>query len=153
VKFAGALVAVSLVFASASAATPRHLPKVEQSARATFAKHDRYGRFKYTRISKLGDVRVGRNVYAIYNLYHVNHDTGSGHGMQQVSIIKNGRVFVGSYLDVSDPMVEIRGRTVFQKRDSYLKPGSRSCSFTIGPKGPPRKVLLGGQFQTLENSI
>jgi hypothetical protein len=152
-KFAGALVAVSLVFASASAAAPSHLPKIEQFARETFAKHDRHGRFKYTRISKLGDVHVGRHVYAIYNLFHVNEVTGSGHGMQQVSIIRDGRVFVGSYLDVSEPMAQIRGRTVFQKRDEYMKRGDARFSFTIGPKGPPRKVLLGGQFQTLEHSI
>jgi hypothetical protein len=152
-RFALAVVAASTALASSSAGVPSDLPKVEHSARAIFAKHDRYGRFKYTRISKLGDVRVGRHIYAIYNLYHVNEVAGSGHGMQLVSIIKDGHVFVGSYLDVFEPMIAIQGQTVFQKRDSWMKPGAASYSFTIGNNGPPRRVLLGGAFQTLEQSI
>jgi hypothetical protein len=128
-------------------------PDWVSEARAIFAKHDRYGRLRWTRIGRLGDVRVGTSVYTIYNLYHVNEVTGSGHGMQQVSIIRNGRTFVGSYLDVSEPMTEIRGRTVFQKPGSWMKPTDRPFSFEIGRNGPPRKALLGGDFVTLESSI
>jgi hypothetical protein len=146
------LCAVIALFCIAAGA-PSQTHNVEPSARALFAKHDCYGRFKWTKISKLGDIRVGRHVYAIYNLYHVNDVTGSGHGMQQVSIIKDGRIFAGSYLDVAEPMDQIRGRTVFQKRDHYAKRSDAQFSFTIGPNGPPRKVLLGGYFQTLEHSI
>jgi hypothetical protein len=150
-RFSGAIVAVSITLASVSTAAPNL--KVERSARALLAKHDRYSRFKWTRISKLGDVHVGTHVYAIYNLSFTNYATASLHGMQQVSIIKDGRTFVGSYLDVFMPMIEIKGRTVFQKRDSLMRPASQTFSFTIGENGPPRKVLLGGAFITLENSI
>jgi hypothetical protein len=136
-----------------AAGAPSQTHSVEPSARALFAKHDCYGRFKWTKISKLGDIRIGRHVYAIYNLSFTNYDTASLHGMQQVSIIKDGRIFAGSYLDVAEPMVQIRGRTVFQKRDRYATLGHPQFSFTIGPNGPPHKVLLGGQFQTLEPSI
>ena len=73
--------------------------------------------------------------------------------MQQVSIIKNDRTFVGSYLDVGDPMVKITGRTVIQKRSNVMPREAASQSFMIGKNGPPRRVLLGGVFVTLENSI
>jgi hypothetical protein len=143
----------ALAFASEPTATLASAPNVELSARAIFAKHDHYGRFKWTRLTKLGDVPSGGHIYAIYNLYHVNEGTGSGHGMQQVSIIRDGRIFVGSYLDIEEPMAAIKGRTVIQKRDEYMKPRDPSYSFMIGRNGPPRKVLLGGQIVTLEKSI
>jgi hypothetical protein len=152
-RFFGALVVAAISLSCVATAGPNRAPKVEPTAQAILAKHDQYGRFKSTRISKLGDLRAGSHVYSIYNLYHVNEFTGSGHGMQQVSIIKDGRTFVGSYLDVFMPMIEIKGRTVFQKRDSDMRPDSQRFSFTIGENGPPRKVLLGGNFIALEKSI
>jgi hypothetical protein len=143
----------ALAFASEPTATIASAPNLELSARTIFAKHDHYGRFKWARITKLGEVPSGGHIYAIYNLYHLNEDTGSGHGMQQVSIIRDGRIFVGSYLDIAEPMAAIKGRIVIQKRDQYMKPRDPSYSFMIGRNGPPRKVLLGGQIVALEKSI
>jgi hypothetical protein len=152
-RFAGAKYVVAIGLVSLPTVAPSRAPKDEPTAQVILAKHDHFGRFKYSQNSTLGDVRAGPHVYSVYNLYHVNDVTGSEHGMHQVSIIRDGRIFVGSYLDVSEPMIEIRGRTVFQKRDSRMKPNAAQFSFTIGKEGPPRKVLLGGDFHTLENSI
>lgn len=126
---------------------------VEPSARAIFAKHDRNGRFKWTKIKKLGDVHVGRTTYSIYNLSFVNYGAASLHGMQQVSIIRDGRIFVGSYLDVAEPAVAIRGRNVLMGIQHINEETFPRTSFTIGKSGPPQRVLLTGAFHTLENSI
>lgn len=63
--------------------------------RSVFKNHDPDGRLRYTEINKLGTVTVRRAVFSIYYLNFTNPI--SRHGQQRISIIKNGRDFMGSY--------------------------------------------------------
>jgi hypothetical protein len=144
-------VALLLSFAAPAGSEP---PEWFDRARAIFAKHDPQGRLKWTSIGRLGDVRLGKITYTIYNLSFVNYRTASRHGMQQVSIIMDDRIFVGSYIDVAEPAVAIRGQIVSMKQQIVGGKASPQTYFRIGVNGPPRKnVLLAGGFHDLENSI
>ena len=100
-----------------------------------------------TNIRKIGNIKFG-DIY--YNVYYYDHlrvarDPVASRGTQRILILKNNKIYVGSY-DAS----EVTGCHIKGARVICDISENERGEIQFSRNGPPKEVFFGGSFSPLE---
>ncbi|WP_162789501.1 hypothetical protein [Altererythrobacter sp. ZODW24] len=127
-----------------------------EQAHAVFSQNDCCGRLDNTKIVKVGDAKVGKRIYSVFDLDFINPK--SRHGMQRIAIIE-GDQFRGSYTTEGAKIV-IDGNIISLSCDAAESLHYRqSCNsewfepIDLSSNTLPAKILISGYLVDLEQTI
>jgi hypothetical protein len=93
-----------------------------------------------TVIRRIGELRTHRTRYVLYYYVHDTPTAGSCHGIDAIVVLRDDRLYVGSYHGIGPSTCRIGGDTLFC-RDAYF--GRDFPVRFVGGK-PPRNTVIGG---------
>jgi hypothetical protein len=100
-----------------------------------------------TNIFKIGNIRFGNTYYNIYYYDHlrISRNPIASRGTQRIIILRNNRIFVGSYDASEVTRCRVNGTRVICDVSKNAK-----GEIPFSKNGPPKEVFFGGSFSPLE---